>query len=87
MNPYLGKVIGAENRTEDLGQIENRFLGMMLQGLVQDVLGSEPSELETPEGCVILASFSNWVRWQGYRRLKRHVNNPNTARTEGSATG
>jgi hypothetical protein len=36
MLPYLGKVMGAENRIEDVGQEGNRSLAKMLQGPVRD---------------------------------------------------
>ena len=38
MLPRLGKVMGAENRVEDMGEEENRSLGKMLQYPVRDTV-------------------------------------------------
>jgi len=49
--------MGDENRTEDLGQEGNHFLGKMLQGPVRDTIRPQGlADLETPNG------FMNLVR-------------------------
>ena len=55
MLPHLGKVMGAENRIEDLGQEGHRSLGKMLQGPVRDTVRARSlADLETPNGFVNL---------------------------------
>ena len=48
--PHLGKVMGAENRIEDLGQSGNRSLGKMHQCRFRDIFRSlSLADLETPD--------------------------------------
>jgi len=55
MLPRLGKVMGAENRFEDMGEEGNRSLGKMFQCPVRDIVrAGSLAELETPDGCVNL---------------------------------
>jgi len=51
----MGKVMGAENHVEDLGQEGNRSLGKMFQGPVRDsVRARSLADLKTPDGLVNL---------------------------------
>ena len=55
MLPRLGKVVVAENRVVDTGEVENRSLGKMLQCPVRDTVRAlNLADLETPDGCVNL---------------------------------
>jgi len=57
--------MGEEERIENLGQEENRSLGKILQGPVQDTVRARSiAEFETPDGFVNLVSVC-CVRWQG----------------------
>ena len=57
MLPRLGKVMGAENRVENVGEEGNRSLGKMLQCPVRDTFRVRSlAELETPDGFVNLVS-------------------------------
>jgi len=49
--PHLGRVMGAENRTENLGKEGNRSLGMILQGPDQ---ARCIADLQTDDGFVNL---------------------------------
>ena len=56
--PCLGKVMGAENRIENLGQEGNRSPGNMLQGPLRDpVRARSLTDFETLDGFVNL----EWV--------------------------
>ena len=56
MLPPFGKVMGAENRVEDMGEEGNRPLGKLLQCPDRDnFAASSLAELETPDG------FMNFV--------------------------
>ena len=51
MLPRLGKVVGAENRVEDTGEVGNRSLGKMLQCPVLDTVWARSlAELEISDG-------------------------------------
>ena len=51
----LGKVVGAENRVEDTGEVGNRSLRKMLLCLVRDTVRARSlADLETSDGCVNL---------------------------------
>jgi hypothetical protein len=52
MLPLLGKVMGAENHFEDMGEEGNRSLGKMLKYPVRDTVWARSvADLETPDGC------------------------------------
>ena len=52
MLPRLGKVVGAENRIEDMGEEGSSSLGKMLQCPVRDTVRARSlAELENPDGC------------------------------------
>ena len=56
--PHLRKVMGADNRLEDLVQEGNRSLGKMLEGPVQYTFQARSfADFETPEGSVNLVRF------------------------------
>ena len=51
----MGKVMGAENRVEDIGEEGNRSLGKMLQCPVGDAVRARSlADLKTPDGFVNL---------------------------------
>ena len=55
MFPRLGKVMGAENSIEVIGENGNRSIGMMLQCCVQDNVRARClADVETPDGFVKL---------------------------------
>ena len=55
MIPRLGKVMGAANRVEDMGEEGNRSIWKMLQCPVWDTIRTGSlADLETPDGCVNL---------------------------------
>jgi len=55
MLPRLGKVVGAENRVEDMGDEGNRSLGKMLHCPVRDTVRARSlADLETSDGSVNL---------------------------------
>jgi len=69
MLPHWRKVMGAENRNEDVGQEGNRSLGKMLEGPVWDtLLARNFANLEAPDGSMKLAGLLNFGLLAGVKK-------------------
>jgi hypothetical protein len=55
MLPYCRKMMGAEDRVEDVDKKENRPHGKMLQGPIRDAVGARSlADLKAPKSCLNL---------------------------------